>query len=37
MTDNNTQEKIWHTLTREATAEELGANPASGLSGPEVE
>jgi len=37
MTDNKPQEKIWHTLTREATAEELGANPASGLSSPEVD
>ncbi len=37
MTDNNAQPKIWHTLSRDAVAEQLGSNPAEGLSSSEVE
>ncbi len=37
MSDNSAQPKIWHTMTREAAAEQLEANPASGLSSPEVD
>jgi len=37
MTDNNEQSKIWHTMTRDAVAEQLDANPADGLSSSQAE
>jgi len=37
MSDNSAQPRIWHTMTRDATAEQLEANPADGLNSSEVE